>query len=127
MNYIDELHSEMMRSPEYRAARKASEQVYKLASALIGARAAANMTQAEVAERMGTTQSAVARLEGGRSNPSAKILERYAKATGTRLRISFEPIEAEVPDSDTEIHEYVEASEVEPVHANGVRESSVTT
>jgi transcriptional regulator with XRE-family HTH domain len=40
---------------------------------------------------MGTSQAAVARLESGRSNPSIKTLQRYAVATGTRLRIVFEP------------------------------------
>ena len=95
MTYIDELHDEMMQSPRYREAHEASESVYHLASALIGARASAKMTQEEVAERMQTTQSAVARLEGGRSNPSMRTLDRFAKATGTRLRISFEPIDAD--------------------------------
>ena len=92
MTYVDELHDEMMNSPGYRAARSNSELVYQLASVLIGARADAGLTQTELAERMGTTQSAVARLEGGRSNPSMKTLERYGEATGTRLKISFEPV-----------------------------------
>jgi transcriptional regulator with XRE-family HTH domain len=40
---------------------------------------------------MGTTQAVVARLESGRVLPSTRTLERFAKATHTRLRISFEP------------------------------------
>jgi len=40
---------------------------------------------------MKTTQSVIARLEGGGVNPSIKTLERLAKATGTRLKIDFEP------------------------------------
>ncbi len=102
MTYIDELHDEMMQSPRYREAHEASEPVYHLASALIGARASAKMTQEEVAERMQTTQSAVARLEGGRSNPSMRTLDRFAKATGTRLRISFEPIDADATANEEE-------------------------
>ncbi len=43
---------------------------------------------------MKTTQAVVARLEGGESMPSTRTLEKYAKATGSRLRISFEPEEA---------------------------------
>jgi hypothetical protein len=39
---------------------------------------------------MKTTQAVVARLEGGGSMPSTRALEKYAKATGTRLKISFE-------------------------------------
>jgi hypothetical protein len=40
---------------------------------------------------MKTTQAVVARLEGGGSMPSTRTLEKYAKATGTQLKISFEP------------------------------------
>ena len=51
--------------------------------------AAAKLTQAEVARRLGTTQSAVARLEGGRVSPSFATLRRYAEATGTRLTVGL--------------------------------------
>ena len=40
---------------------------------------------------MGTTESAVSRLESGRVKPSIRTLERYAEATGHRLRMSLEP------------------------------------
>ncbi len=49
------------------------------------------MTQQQVADAMGTTQAVIARLEGGRNLPSTRTLQRLAKATGTRLRITFEP------------------------------------
>jgi transcriptional regulator with XRE-family HTH domain len=52
------------------------------------------MTQEQVAAAMGTTQAVVARLEGGRIKPTTRTLERFAKATQTRLRISFEPVGA---------------------------------
>jgi len=41
---------------------------------------------------MDTTQSVIARLEGGRTRPSTQTLERLATATGTRLKISFEQL-----------------------------------
>ena len=44
-----------------------------------------------MADARGTTEAAIARLEGGRVKPSTRTLERFAKATGTRLRIRFEP------------------------------------
>jgi transcriptional regulator with XRE-family HTH domain len=56
---------------------------------MIRARADADMTQEQVAEAMGTTQAVVARLESGKVLPSTRTLERFAKATKTRLRISF--------------------------------------
>ena len=52
------------------------------------------MTQEELAGRMGTTQAAIARLESGRIRPTTRTLEKPAAATGTRLRIVFEPIMA---------------------------------
>jgi hypothetical protein len=69
----------------------ALEEEFALASALIEARGNADMTQEEVAAAMGTTQAVVARLESGKVLPSTRTLERFAKATRTRLRISFEP------------------------------------
>ena len=61
-----------------------------LVEALVGARTAARLTQAELARRLGTTQSAIARLEGGRVSPSFATLRRYADATGTRLTVGLE-------------------------------------
>ncbi len=49
------------------------------------------LTQEEVAQAMGTTQAVVARLESGKVLPSTRTLERFAKATRSRLRITFEP------------------------------------
>jgi transcriptional regulator with XRE-family HTH domain len=53
------------------------------------ARSAAGITQAEVAERIGTTQSAIARLESGRGrhSPSLATLQKYARALGCRLEL----------------------------------------
>jgi transcriptional regulator with XRE-family HTH domain len=58
---------------------------------ILKARFSAGLTQAEVARRIGTTQSAVARLEagGGRHSPSIATLAKYAKALGYRLDIRF--------------------------------------
>ncbi len=87
-----ELHaSDMVADPAYREAYEALEGEFALVGALIRARTHARLSQAEVAERMGTTESAVSRLESGRSKPSTRTLERYAKATGHRLHISLEP------------------------------------
>lgn len=51
----------------------------------------ANLTQAEVAERAGITQQAVARIESPDSCPSIKTLERVARALGTRLELHLRP------------------------------------
>ena len=88
---VDDLHKKWMARPKYRREYEALEQGFSLAAALIEARARAGLTQQQVAQRMNTTQAVVARLEGGGSMPSTRALEKYAKATGTRLKISFEP------------------------------------
>jgi ribosome-binding protein aMBF1 (putative translation factor) len=82
---------EMVEDAEYREAYEALEAEFTLVDALIRARTRAHLSQAEVASRMGTTESAVSRLESGRVKPSTRTLERYAEATGHRLRISLEP------------------------------------
>ena len=46
-------------------------------------------TAAELAEKIGTTQSAIARLEAGRVSPLIATLRRYAEATGHQLRVGF--------------------------------------
>jgi ribosome-binding protein aMBF1 (putative translation factor) len=78
------------KDPKYVAEYAALEEEFALASALIEARGNADMTQEEVAVAMGTTQAVIARLESGKALPSTRTLERFAKATHTRLRISFE-------------------------------------
>ena len=86
---VEEAAKEWFKDPEFIAAYDALEEEFALAEALISARARADMTQEDVAQKMGTTQAAIARLESGRSMPSTRTLTRFADATGTKLRISF--------------------------------------
>jgi ribosome-binding protein aMBF1 (putative translation factor) len=88
---VDDLHKEWMKGPKYRREYQALEEEFSLTAAMIEARSRAGMTQEQLARRMKTTQAVVARLEGGGSRPSTRTLERYARATGNRLRITFEP------------------------------------
>jgi ribosome-binding protein aMBF1 (putative translation factor) len=88
---VSEAFAEWRKDTDYVTAYDALEEEFALATALIRARSDADMTQAQVADAMGTTQAVVARLESGRNMPSTRTLQRFAKATGTRLRIGFEP------------------------------------
>jgi ribosome-binding protein aMBF1 (putative translation factor) len=88
---VSEIFEEWRKDSEFVAAYDALEEEFALAEALIRARAHADMTQEQVAKAMGTTQAAIARLESGRSMPSTRTLQRFAEATGTRLRVSFVP------------------------------------
>ena len=89
---IRDLHKKWMKDPEYRREYDALEEEFALIAAVAKARARAGLSQAQLAKRMKTTQSAVARLESGRGKPSTRTLTRFAKATGHRLKISFEPV-----------------------------------
>ena len=88
---VDDLHDEWMKDPKYRREYKALDEEFSLTAATIEARSRAGMTQEQVARRMKTTQAAIARLESRGSRPSTSTLRRYARATDSRLRISFEP------------------------------------
>ena len=88
----DELFAEWRKDPAYVREYDAMADEFELAGALIDARGKAKLTQSDVATRMNTSQQAIARLEGGRGNPSVGTLRRFAKVTGTRLKIGFEPI-----------------------------------
>ncbi|HEX4196277.1 MAG TPA: helix-turn-helix transcriptional regulator [Caulobacteraceae bacterium] len=91
---VEESFHEWRGDPDYRDAYDALDEEFALAGALIEARALAGVSQEEIAKRMHTSQPAVARLEAGRGNPSLSTLRRYASATGTRLKIVFEPKDA---------------------------------
>lgn len=91
MTDFDDVRKKWMQNPEFVKEYEALEEEFSIASALIAARAQADMTQEDVAEKMQTSQSYVAKLEGGRVSPTMKALKRYAEATGSRLKIVFEP------------------------------------
>jgi len=85
------LIDEWRKDPAFVKDYDALEDEFALARAMIAARARAGLTQEALAKRMGTTQAVIARWEGGSVKPSTRTLERFAKATGTRLKIAFEP------------------------------------
>ena len=91
MTKVSDLHRKWMKNKEYRKAYDELAPEFALARAVIKARVTSGLTQEQLAQRMETTQSVIARLESGRTRPSTQTLERLANATGTRLKISFEP------------------------------------
>ena len=70
---------------------------YEIARTLIAARVRAGLSQVQVAKRMGTTQSAIARLESGRGTPSMRTVERFARAVGGRVIVRIEPVARATP------------------------------
>ena len=90
MAKLKNLKGRLMQDSAFRDGYARADEDFALVEAMIRAQAAANLTQAELAECIGTTQSAIARLEGGSLSPSIRTLRRYAEATGTRLTLGFE-------------------------------------
>ena len=90
MKTLKTLKAQLLADPSIRAAYDAQAEEFALTRELIAARTQAGLTQADVAERMGTTQSTVARLEGGKALPSMRSLQRYAQAVGCRAVVRLE-------------------------------------
>jgi len=91
----DDHEAFLKRALKRKGFRKAYENLgeeYRLIREMLAARSRFGLTQETVAERMGTTKSAVSRLEGvGKHAPSLSSLKRYAQAVGCRLEIKLVP------------------------------------
>jgi ribosome-binding protein aMBF1 (putative translation factor) len=86
---LSELREEMLSDPELKAAYDALKPKYDVINALVAARRKARLSQAEVAARMGTTQSIIARMESGNGNVTIESVQKYAKATGQKIKLEF--------------------------------------
>ena len=84
-----ELKRRALARPGVKSEYERLEDEFAILDEFLKARSLAGMTQTEVARRIGTTQSAVARLEsgGGKHSPSLATLRKYAKALGYRLEL----------------------------------------
>ncbi|MBP5158401.1 MAG: helix-turn-helix transcriptional regulator [Treponema sp.] len=89
MDDFDRLKTELLKDPDFKAEYDALEPEYELIRQLIQARNDRNMTQKQLAERVGTKQSNIARLESGNYNPSFQFLQKVATALGKKLSVSF--------------------------------------
>ncbi len=91
MTSLAELRQQLLADPEVKAEYDRLGPIFAVAGEMIEARHAAGLTQAEVAARMGTSQSVVARLENARHMPTINLITRYAAAVGRRLDIHLVP------------------------------------
>ncbi len=84
-----ELKARALKRADVKAEYSRLDEEFTLIDEFLKARADAGITQAEVAERIGTTQSAVARMESGsgKHSPSLATLRKYAHALGCRLEL----------------------------------------
>jgi ribosome-binding protein aMBF1 (putative translation factor) len=88
---LKDLKKHLLRDPEARIAYDTLDLEFRVARMVIGARSAAGLTQQELADRMQTKQSVVARLEGGGQLPSLTTLQKIAQATGQTLTLEVTP------------------------------------
>jgi predicted transcriptional regulator len=90
MNDLAKLKTRLLQDPATREQYDAQAPEFAIARELIAARTRAGLSQAEVAARMGTSQSSIARLESGHMLPSLRTLDRFARATGSRAVVRLE-------------------------------------
>ncbi|MBI5445745.1 MAG: helix-turn-helix transcriptional regulator [Deltaproteobacteria bacterium] len=98
-NTATKTHREMVdawkQDPDFKVAYDELETEYALLRELLLARQRAGLTQAEVAEKMGTRPPAVTRLEtslsGSRHSPTLATLKKYAAAVGCKLEVHLTP------------------------------------
>jgi transcriptional regulator with XRE-family HTH domain len=86
---VQKLKEQWMKEPGFRDGYDALASEFELAGMLIEARTGAKLSQLELAQRMGTSQSTVARLESGTATPTLSTLKRFAAATGCEVRVTL--------------------------------------
>lgn len=88
MNFRKHLN-EQLKDPEFYKEYKALEPEYEIIKQILKARSELNLTQKELAERIGIKQSNISRLESGNYNPSLDFLKKVAQGLGKELHIEF--------------------------------------
>jgi len=88
---FNEFLKDSLKNPKIKAEYDKLQPEFALIDALIKSRAKNNLTQRQLANKMGTKQSVISRLEIGRANPTFSFLKRLAKALNSNLEIRFNP------------------------------------
>lgn len=92
MSSLKQLKERALQNNEVRSEYDALEDEFALTKQLLNMRAAAGLTQEQLAQRMGTKKSNISRLEKGNTNPSLKTLQKYAKACGFEITMDFHAV-----------------------------------
>jgi len=91
MTDYETFRKKLLSDPEVLKEYEAHKAEFEVAMALIKARLAAKMTQADVARRMHTSQAQIARLESGQHFPSISSIHKYAQAVNRKINLSINP------------------------------------
>lgn len=89
MRTFAQFKKEALRNPKVAAEYEKLEPEFELAKMVIAKRLEKEMTQKQLAQKAGTKQAAISRLESGEYNPSFLFLQKIAKALGAKLKVSF--------------------------------------
>ncbi len=89
MTKLSTLHKRWADDPEYDEAFESHRLEFELARQLIEHRLKSGLSQQELASKMGTSQSSIARIESGTALPSIRTLQKFAEATESVLQISL--------------------------------------
>ena len=88
---FDDFLQESLRNPKIKAEFDKLQPEFSMIQAIIDARVKKGITQKDIANKIGTKQSVISRLESGRANPSVLFLKRLASALNSTLEIKFIP------------------------------------
>lgn len=89
MSDLDKFLAVALKDPEFAEAYKELEPKYRIIEEVIKARNEKGLTQEQLAQKIGSTQRIISRLENGKYNPSLEFLERLASGLDRRLSIQF--------------------------------------
>lgn len=85
----EEVRAELLKDPETAQAVKELEPEYEIIKEIVEARIKQGLTQEELAQRIGTRQANISRLESGEANPSLRFMKKLAAGLGKELHITF--------------------------------------
>jgi transcriptional regulator with XRE-family HTH domain len=91
MNDLRRHIEESMADAEFRSAWQETELEYQVARQIVALRLKRGLSQKELARRVGTTQSTIARIENGSQNLSLRTINRLARALGATVRLDLQP------------------------------------
>jgi DNA-binding XRE family transcriptional regulator len=89
MTTLNEHKAQLMKNPEFRREYEAIQPEYEIVRQILEFREKENVTQAQLAKRVGISRSNITRLESGEYNPSLMFLKKIANGMGKKLHIEF--------------------------------------
>lgn len=89
METLDQYLAEQLKNPKFKKEWDELEDEYQIIENIVKARIEAHMTQTQLSEVTGITQSDISKIENGNGNPSLKTLTKIAHAFGKKLKIEF--------------------------------------